>query len=131
MSDIGQAESWAANMKRLFDEFLGTSLNGLRASQSLHDRVANNAISRDEQLHNVSLQALQGAVETANMVGKQAVRHSDIAIDRQWNIDEQGQMATIGAAVLGDMAKRTFGSTEMAEIIRGVVASEMSKISKS
>jgi len=28
------------------------------------------------------------------MVSKQAVRHSDIAIDRQWNPDEQGWQVT-------------------------------------
>jgi len=39
-------------------------------------------------LNNLATQALQNAIETANMVSKQAVRHSDIAIDRQWNVDE-------------------------------------------
>jgi hypothetical protein len=24
------------------------------------------------------------------MVGKQTVRHADVAVDRQWNVDEQG-----------------------------------------
>ena len=38
-------------------------------------------------------QALQNAIETANLVGKQAVRHTDLAIDRQWNVDEQGYTA--------------------------------------
>lgn len=46
-----------------------------------------------QNLNQLSVQALQNAVETANMVGKQAVRHSDIAIDRQWNLDEQGYQA--------------------------------------
>jgi superfamily II RNA helicase len=41
-------------------------------------------------LQNLATQALQNSIETANMVSKQAVRHSDIAIDRQWNVDEQG-----------------------------------------
>jgi len=44
-------------------------------------------------LNSIATQALQNAVETANMVSKQAVRHSDIAIDRQWNLDEQGYQA--------------------------------------
>ncbi|HUU53245.1 MAG TPA: hypothetical protein VMW44_01225, partial [Candidatus Bathyarchaeia archaeon] len=43
----------------------------------------------DQFKQNVANQALQNSVETANMVSKQAVRHSDIAIDRQWNVDEQ------------------------------------------
>jgi hypothetical protein len=39
-------------------------------------------------LNNLATQALQNAIETANMVSKQAVRHSDLAIDRQWNLNE-------------------------------------------
>ena len=53
----------------------------------------------DATLKNIAAQALQNAVtvanriaqngaETDNMVGKQAVRHAEIAIDRQWNQDE-------------------------------------------
>jgi ribosome maturation protein Sdo1 len=61
------------------------------------------------------------------MVGKQAVRHGDIAIDRQWNLDEVASDAVANTAALADMLKRTFGTTEMAEIIRGVVASEMAR----
>ncbi len=36
------------------------------------------------------------------MVSKQAVRHSDLAIDRQWNVDEQGAQAV---ALLSTVAK--------------------------
>ena len=57
-------------------------------------------MSRSQNTHDsvqaVLVQALQNAVETANMISKQAVRHNDIAIDRQWNVDEQGyQVADI------------------------------------
>ncbi len=49
-----------------------------------------------DSVHAVCLQALQNSVETANMVSKQAVRHADLAVDRQWNVDEQGyQVADI------------------------------------
>lgn len=34
------------------------------------------------------IQAMQNAIESANMVSKQAIRHGDLAIDRQWNVDE-------------------------------------------
>jgi len=33
------------------------------------------------------------------MVSKQSVRHGDLAIDRQWNVDEQGYTAR---AILAD-----------------------------
>lgn len=128
VTDVGQAEAWIANMKRLFDEFVAESLTDQRARRVLFERLSQNALSTDERLANVSLQALQNAVETANMVGKQSVRHGDIAIDRQWNVDEQASKVVLDDAAIADMLKRTFGTTEMAEIIRGVVASEMAKV---
>ena len=54
-------------------------------------------------------QALQNAVETANMVGKQAVRHSDIAIDRQWNVDEVAQLVAKTAVSLDAIAAMIAG----------------------
>lgn len=75
--EVGKDESWFANIKRTYDEFMDISLVAARRSQQEFDK-----------LNNISLQALQNAVETANMVSKQAVRHSDLAIDRQWNVDE-------------------------------------------
>jgi hypothetical protein len=80
--ETGSDEFWKAssqnnynNMKRTYDTYQDLDLN----------------LSR--QMNQLSVQALQNAVETANMVGKQAVRHADIAIDRQWNVDEQGYTA--------------------------------------
>jgi hypothetical protein len=64
-----------ANIKRTYDEYQGVSLDQQRA------------------LNQLSVQALQNSVETANMVSKQAVRHSDLAIDRQWNLDEVAALA--------------------------------------
>lgn len=74
-ASIGKA--WAANVKRTYDEFQDVALVAARRSQQDFDAI-----------RNVSLQALQNAVETANMIGKQAVAHRDIAIDREWNVDE-------------------------------------------
>ena len=67
----------AANAKRTYD---------LHQSQDLSTLVGD--VHYRGTLNNLATQALQNAVETANMVGKQAVRHSDIAIDRQWNVNE-------------------------------------------
>lgn len=63
-------------------------LQSLVGSQSVADNLGDNDHRR--VLQNLATQALQNSIETANMVSKQAVRHSDIAIDRQWNVDEQG-----------------------------------------
>ena len=62
----------ATNAKRTYDEY-----------QDLALTVARN-------MNSLTVQVMQNAIETANMAAKQAVRHADIAIDRQWNVDEQG-----------------------------------------
>ena len=67
----------AANAKRTYDQAQSVDLSTLVGDSSHRGN-----------LNNVAVQALQNAVETANMVGKQAVRHSDLAIDRQWNVNE-------------------------------------------
>jgi len=77
VSPASITKAWAANLKRTYDEFQDVSLVAARRSQVEYDAV-----------RNVSLQALQNAVETANMIGKQAVAHRDLAIDREWNVDE-------------------------------------------
>lgn len=73
----------ASNAKRTYDLAQSTDL-----AAQLGDAPYRNT------LNNLATQALQNAIETANMVSKQAVRHSDIAIDRQWNPDEQGWQVT-------------------------------------
>ena len=71
--DIGTSEAWQANMKRMFDEYQRLSLDGVDKNRVAFDNV-----------QNVALQALQNAVETANMIGKQAIAHRDIAINSEW-----------------------------------------------
>lgn len=95
--DVGQDEAWVVNLKRLvenalsFDQdVLGTSGESIKRNRSIVDKIISDAQQFDNQRQVMANQALQNAIETANMVGKQAVRHSDIAIDRQWNVDEQG-----------------------------------------
>jgi hypothetical protein len=108
------------NVKRTYDEYQQESLESIKRNRSYVDKVLSDAHSYDNQKQNIANQALQNAVETANMVGKQAVRHSDLAIDRQWNTDEQGYqtleilkslgsdnttLKSVIAQVLSDMTK--------------------------
>jgi len=81
------------NAKRTYDEYQHESLESIKRNRAIVDKLISDAQQYDNQRQNIANQALQNAVETANMVGKQAVRHSDIAIDRQWNVDEQGYTA--------------------------------------
>ena len=75
----------AVNAKRTYDVHQTTDLKVQEGSADFRD-----------QLRNLTTQALQNSIETANMISKQAVRHNEIAIDRQWNVDEQGyQVAEI------------------------------------
>ena len=63
-----------------------STVNGLTASS---------ALNTSDQLKNIGVQALQNAVETANMLGKQAVRAGDLSIDRWWNTDAEAMQAYI------------------------------------
>jgi len=82
-----------SNQKRTYDEYQQESLESIKRNRSYVDKILSDAHGYDNNARNIANQALQNAVETANMVGKQAVRHSDIAIDREWNVDEQGYTA--------------------------------------
>jgi hypothetical protein len=102
--EIGKDEAWFANVKRTYDEYQHESLESIKRNRSYVDKVLGDAQQNDNTRQNIANQALQNAVETANMVGKQAVRHSDIAIDRQWNVDEQGYTAQKILAAMQDPA---------------------------
>ena len=71
-------------------------------------QVVQNAITTSDMVAKVAVQAMNNKAETDNQVGKQAIKHGDIATDHQWNIDEQANMAAIIASVvakvLADMA---------------------------
>jgi hypothetical protein len=94
--DIGQNEAWAVNIKRLVEDALSisaevaaTGVESIKRNRAIVDKIVSDAQQFDNQRQVIANQSLQNAVETANMVSKQAIRHSDIAIDRQWNVDEQ------------------------------------------
>jgi len=95
--DIGQDEAWVTNLKRLVEDALSvsaevaaTGVESIKRNRAIVDKIISDAQQFDNARQNIANQALQNAVESANMVSKQAVRHSDLAIDRQWNVDEQG-----------------------------------------
>jgi len=80
-NNIEQSEIDYLNAKRTYDTYQDLDLQKARFNQQV-----------DQDSHNLVMQAMQNAIESANMVSKQAIRHSDIAIDRQWNIDEVAQL---------------------------------------
>lgn len=86
--EIGKDESWAANMKRLFDETFGTSLTESKRGELLFNGLFLNAQQQLTQVHNVGLQVLQNATENANALAKQMIAHRGLETDRIWNQDE-------------------------------------------
>lgn len=108
-----------ANIKRTYDEYQQESLESIKRNRSYVDKVLSDAQTYDNTKQQIAMQALQNAVETANMVGKQAVRHGDIAIDRQWNL-EVSQGAAEGvvtrAITLDDASLKAIGATVAAAV---------------
>ena len=78
-------------------------------------------MNQRQTLNNLATQALQNAIETANMVGKQAVRHSDLAIDRQWNVNETDY------AAVEILRSNTFKEALAAAVAAAVAASVQPK----
>jgi hypothetical protein len=109
MENVEQSEAWFANIKRTYDQY-----------QTLDTKAINDANKHAAVLDNLSTQALQNAVETANMVSKQAVRHGDLAIDRQWNVDEQGYTV---ADILNDSKFQDAIATALAKITAEMASS--------
>lgn len=93
-SQHSQNEAWFANVKRTYDEYQQESLETIRSQRNYALKVLSDAQQSDNTKQNIANQALQNAVETANMIAKQSVRHGDLALDRQWNVDEQGYQVT-------------------------------------
>ena len=65
-------ENMMTNAKRTYDEYQEVGLESIRRSRTFADQIIQNAITLAKQLD------------------AQSVRHHDLAIDRQWNVDEQG-----------------------------------------
>lgn len=82
-----------ANMKRMMEEFLQESLETTRHCRTHFDELITHAREHNNQVNNIALQALQNAVETANLVGKGAAEKSDLngklAINKCWNVEAE------------------------------------------
>lgn len=101
------------NAKRTYDEYQQESLSSIRENRQLTQRMAQNAVSHDENTQAVALQALQNAVETANMIGKRAVTAGDVATDNMWNPMQQGAADTMlaRAVSIDDASLKAIGAT--------------------
>ena len=75
-----------ANIKRTYDVY-----------QDLDIQAARQSMVEQTRLNQIASQALQNAVETANMVGEQSIRHADIAADALWTDELNPVMRASGA----------------------------------
>ena len=128
MGDIGGTESIEsdlithgrilnANVKRTYDEYQHESLESIKRNRSYVDKILADAASHDNRTRIIAEQALQNAVESANMISKQAVAHRDIAIDHEWNIDEQGYTSASVLDAMNAPAVKQAMSATIADII--------------
>ena len=79
--NVEQSELDYINAKRTYDAYQDLDLQKARFNHQV-----------DQDTHGLTMQVMQNAIESANMVSKQAIRHGDIAIDRQWNVDEVAEL---------------------------------------
>ena len=113
-----------ANIKRTYDEYQQESLESIKRNRTIVDKLVSDAQQYDNQRQVIANQALQNAVETSNMVAKQAVRHGDIAIDGQWNPVQQGAGDTLTARAVSidDVSLKAIGA-----VVAAAVADALSK----
>jgi hypothetical protein len=127
--EIGKDEAWFANVKRTYDEYQHESLESIRRNRAYVDKVLSDAQQHDNHKQAIANQALQNAVETANMIAKNAVRHSeqlanqhtshrDIATDNLWNPVQQGagDAVTMRSVTIDDAAMKAIGAAVAAAV---------------
>lgn len=90
--EIGMDESWKVNLKRLFDEFLHESLDDVRKSGTLFERMMLDNHAHIGRVQAYAEQCLRDSLAHSKNVDSRTVIHlpvHDIAQDRMWNfIDE-------------------------------------------
>jgi len=95
-ADEATQELWDANKKLIFAD----EMDAIRRSRQMFDTQVSRSADFASQMQQLAIQAMQNAIETANLVGKnslgennlankQAVAHRDIAIAQQWR--DQGR----------------------------------------
>lgn len=112
--EVGKDEAWFANIKRTYDEYQQESLETIKHMRQHFDKLVSDAQQFDNQRQTIANQALQNAVETANMVSKQSVRHSDLSIDRQWNVEPReaaGEAAVLRQVTLDDSTLKALSAS--------------------
>lgn len=117
--EIGKDEAWFANVKRTYDEYQQESLESIKRNRSYIDKVLSDAQQNDNTRQAIANQALQNAVETANLTGKQGVRHADVAIDQQWNLEPSegaAESVVMRSVTIDDASLKAIGAVVSAAV---------------
>ena len=133
--DIGQAEAYTVNMKRLVSSEQDHDAIFRAALGSLFTRVVHNAHAIDNAVNNLTLQITQNAVSLSQRVTSESAdhvtrlrhysegqisgnaRHTELATDRIWNPDE----------VAGLIAKNPIFQDAIAGAVAAAVAAAVAK----
>jgi hypothetical protein len=118
--DVGEAENQAAELSAAFgrnrlagDLAVNQLLRNAQAdadfirrvaedAQSIKHRANQQALDYDATLRQITAAGLSDANVTRNKDALQATRHGDLAIDRQWNIDETANASVVALGKLAD-----------------------------
>ncbi len=103
-SDIGQTEGWSTNLKRIVDDYAQfvarVHMNDLRATDNMQRILEQDWAARlaDERTasnsyRNAMANGWNNLTDEQKRVMGSETRHVDLAVDRQWNIDEHNQLA--------------------------------------
>jgi hypothetical protein len=118
---IYDTEDIRSNKKRTYDEYQDLSLQRARRSQDAYDTMVTHAQAHYDALATISEQTLANKGAIDNIVNNQAPRHVELAVDRQWNVDEQGY--TVEAILRNPVFKDAI-ATIMIEVLKSNEASE-------
>lgn len=111
-SDIGQAEAYITNLKRVVENAITADQNLQTLNQSIlasAQQAVQNAVTLQNRVSNLAIDRDQQAFSQWQAERERTVREGDLAIDRWWNIDEvslaslSATIATVTANVLSQM----------------------------
>lgn len=79
-AEIGKDEQWSANLKRLFDEMLGESLESIRVRRGAASRAARGEGDTDARLAIMGELGLGAIITHMYDLNAQKLRHNDLAV---------------------------------------------------
>ena len=128
-ADVNQDTTWFANIKRTYDEMQQESLETIRQQRSYISKVLSDAAQFDGARQTIANQALQNAVENANIIAKTTIQnldaqakqhlaHRDIATSALWDPVEQAISDVLGAraVTIDDAALKAIGASIAAAV---------------